>query len=277
MKYAVMTFMFEPWWTDGRMSHERMIEGFAGLGVDGVEPFHTFFVDEADLVGRYTKALGDNGMVCSAVDIICDLVYTDEASKQAGQDDLKRGLDIAAALGAEVAHVAGHQPKDGVSMDDARRMIGEGMASRADFCRQHGLTLAVEDFGFTPRMMCSAESCLEVLEYGGGVVHFLFDTGNFEFCGETALDNFDTLIDKACYVHFKDWYRAPDIGDDAGEQFGDLAGCPLGKGVVPNAQVADKLKARGYDGWVAMEATATAEDPVATVKRDMTVLKGWLA
>jgi sugar phosphate isomerase/epimerase len=277
VKFAVMTFMFEPWWKDGRMSHEQLIAGLAKLGVKGVEPFQTFFIEDPGLVGRYRKATADNGMKVSAVDVICDLVYTNPQEKTKGRDDLRKGLDICAALGAEVAHVAGHMPKEGVSMADGRKMIAEGLAAQADFAKKNGLTLAVEDFGFTPTLMCKGADMMDVLNLAKGTVKLIFDTGNFELAGEHADENFDKLYPSTCYVHFKDWRRKADRKPGDTDIGTDFFGCPLGEGIVPNAKIAMLLKSKGYSGWVALEAAAVLGDPIATVTRDLAVLRKWLA
>jgi hypothetical protein len=75
-------------------------------------------------------------MKVSAVDVICDLVYATELERIKGLDELKRGLEICAELGAPVAHVAGHTPKAGISKDDGHQMIVDGLLSQKDFCRQ---------------------------------------------------------------------------------------------------------------------------------------------
>lgn len=276
IRYAVMTFMFEPWCKDGRMSHEAMIESLAREGVGGIEPFHTLFAQDPALTPRCVKALEATGLCVPAVDVICDLVYSSPAERTAGRNDLQQGLDICVELGARVAHVAGHMPKDGVSLEDGRKMIAEGLSERADFAKAHGITLAIEDFGFTPTLMCTAADCLDVMDRARGSVRLVFDTGNFEFAGERATDNFDALYDRICYVHFKDWRRAEDRHPGDGEILGDLCGCPLGEGIVPNAQIAQRLKHKGYDGWVSLEATAVADTPAATVRRDLSTLKAWL-
>jgi len=276
MRYSVMTFMFKPWWTDGRLSHEGLIAGLAGEGVDAVEPFHTVFVDDPDLIVRYNRALRDHGMRVSAVDIICNLVYASPAQKRKGRDDLGRGLEICAALGAEVAHVAGHGPKEGVALGDARQMIADGLLEQADFAVQHGLTLAVEDFGGAPTMLCRAEDMLDLLRRTGDAVRLVFDTGNFELADEQADRNFDALYEHTCYIHFKDWRLVDRSQGEKGIGRG-LTGCPLGEGVVPNEAVARMFKASGYDGWVALEATPAAAGPIATVQRDLPVLRKWLA
>jgi len=277
IRFAVMTFMFDPWLKDGRTTPEAMIEDFAREGVQGIEPFHTTFTEDPGMVSRYLKTLDATGISVPAVDVICDLVYASPAEKAAGRDDLRKGLDVCVGLGARVAHVAGHTPKPGVPLDDARQMIADGLSAKADFARSHNITLAIEDFGFTPKLMCTADDCLDVIHRSDGAVRLVFDTGNFEFAGEHADDNFDSLREHFAYVHFKDWRRASDPPQpDDGEPIGDFRGCPLGAGFVPNADIARRLLETDYDGWASLEVTAPADTPAQTVRRDLAVLKRWL-
>jgi sugar phosphate isomerase/epimerase len=253
-----------------------MIEGLAALGVQGLEPFHTTFVKNPALIARYRRTLGDNGLCISAVDVLCDLVYSTPQERQQGRDDLRRGLEISAALGAQVAHVAGHRPKQGVRLTDGRKMIADGLKSEAEFATKHGLTLAIEDFGLAPTLLCKAADCLETLRFADGAVRFVFDVGNFEFAGEHADANLDALYEHICYVHFKDWRLAKARRPGNADLGLDLVGCPLGEGIVPGARVAEMLKARGYFGWVALETGALLDDPVSAIKRDLTALRRWM-
>jgi len=268
-RFAVMTFMFKPWWQDGRITHESMLEGFAAAGVLGVEPFHRDFVDEPELLTRYVRALADNGMRTAAVDVMCNLVYADDAQKREDRDELRRGLDICAELGADIAHVAGHHLRDGVTPADGRGMIAEGLLEASELAASLGLVLAIENFSPAPDLMCSADDCLDILDLAGGAVRLAFDTGNFIAVGERADANFDRLADWICQCHFKDY--VPDASVAAGYR-----ACDLGQGVIPNAAVARGLVARDYDGWVALE-TAPRPDvsPVAAVTRELPLLKSW--
>jgi sugar phosphate isomerase/epimerase len=268
-KFAVMTFMFKPWWQDGRTTHEAMLEGFAAAGAEGVEPFHRDFVDEPALVARYTKTLGDLGMHVAAVDVMCNLVYADAVQKQKDRDELRRGLDICVELGADIAHVAGHALRDGVTPEDGRKMIAEGMLEVAEFAQAHDLVLAIENFNPSPELVCSGAHCLEIMELTDGAVRFVLDTGNFLAVDERADEQFLLVADRICHCHFKDF--APDPEAANGHR-----SCDLGAGMIPNAAVACQLLERGYEGWVALE-TAPRSDvgPVEVVQRELPLLKSW--
>lgn len=268
-RYAVMTFMFKPWWCGGRTTHEEMLAGFADAGAEGVEPFHLDFVEDPALMKCYRRALADNGLKVAAVDVMCNLVYADPAQKREGRDELRRGLDICRELQADIAHVAGHRLVEGVTPDDGRRMIAEGLVEVADIARDANMGLAIEDFNPSPDLICSAQDCLEVMRLSGGVVKLVFDTGNFIAVDERADEQFDVLAEHICHCHFKDF--AADADSTAG-----YCGCDLGTGVIANAAVAAGLTARGYDGWVALETRPRDDlDPVSAVRRELPLLKSW--
>jgi sugar phosphate isomerase/epimerase len=268
-KYAVMTFMFKGWWKDGRMSHELMLKGFADAGAHGVEPFHRDFVEDPGLLPRYRRALQDAGMRTACVDIMCNLALPAGPQRKQEQEQLQRGLDIAAELGADIAHAAGHKLVGNVAPADGRKWIAEGMAEVRDVAAQANLTLAIEDFNPSPTLVCAARDCLEIMDLSGGVVQFVFDTGNFIASKERADENFDLLADRICHCHFKDF--KPDASVPAG-----YVSCDLGKGTIPNAAVASRLLERKYDGWIALETYGRSNlDPVSAVQLEMPVLKGW--
>lgn len=270
-KFAVMTFMFEPWWRTGRMTHEAMLAGFAAAGVEGVEPFDRDFVEDPNLLRRYNQCLADHNMRVPAVDVMCNLVYANDRQRQQARDDLREGLDICKELASEIAHVAGHRLPDGVTPADGRKMIAEGLADAAGIAGEYGLVLAIENFLPSPDLVCSAQDCLEILRLTGHVAEFVFDTGNFVAVDERADEVFHLVADHICHCHFKD-FTIPSV------QGRGWQACDLGEGAIPNAAVARKLAARGYDGWVALETRKREQiDPVAAVAKELPRLKSWFS
>lgn len=269
MRYAVMTFMFKSWLKSGRMTHEAMLEGFSAAGVKGIEPFDRDFVEDPGLLKRYRAVLTDQNMEVAAVDVICNLVYADEAQKREGRDALRRGLDICKELGTEIAHVAGHRLVDGVSPDDGKKMIAEGFLDAGDIAREYGLTFVIEDFTPAPDLICAAQDCVDIMELSNGTVKFVLDTGNFIAVGERADDNFDLVAPHIFHTHFKDFADDPD--SERGYK-----SCDLGQGVIPNAETARLLMDAGYSGWVALETYSRDDlNPVEAVELELPVLRSW--
>ena len=268
-KYAVMTFMFKPWLLDGRISHEKMLAGFAAAGAQGIEPFHRDFAGAPALLRAYPKLLADAGLQAPVVDVMCNLVHADEEQRRQGREEMRRGLDVCHALGAEVAHVAGHRLVPGVSPGDGRKMIADGLAEAAADPANAGLVFAIEDFDPSPDLVCSARDCLEIMRLSGDAVKMVFDTGNFIAANERADEVFGLLADRIVHCHFKDFVADPEAKNG-------YRSCDMGQGEIPNASVAAKLAERGYGGWVALETYGRKDvDPVSAVNMEMPVLKGW--
>jgi len=269
-KFAVMTFMFGGWWRDGRLTHSEMLKHFAAAGVEGIEPFHRDFVDNRELLQLYRAMPSDYGMTVAAVDVMCNLVYSNAAERQEGLDDMRRGLDVCAKLDTDIIHVAGHRLREGVSPEDGRKMIADGLMEAVSFADEQGMTVAIEDFNPAPDLICSAEDCLDLLKLTGDKVQFVFDTGNFLAVEEESDTVIDQFAGRICHCHFKDYERMP---DPPGYRSADL-----GAGVIPNQAVAKKLVQQGYDGWVALE-TRSRNDmcPTEAVRTELPLLKSWFA
>ena len=263
----VMTFMFRSWWESGEMSHPEMLEGLAKAGAKGVEPFHRDFAEDPQLLTNYRRWLADTGMQAPVVDVICNLVTEDAEQKRQAIDEMKRGLEICKGLGASIAHVAGNRLRDGISPEDGRKMIADGMLEVSSLADSYGLILAIEDFDPAPTLVCSARDCIEIMQLTGDRVKFVFDTGNFIAAGETADEVFPLFAGRICHFHFKDF-----IVED-----GKLRRCKLGDGVIPNAAIAAEIGSMDYDGWVALE-TMQRDDvhPIEAVRTELPLLRSWL-
>ncbi len=266
---AVMTFMFSPWWSDGRLSIEQLLEGIAGAGADGVEPFDRDFVADPGLVPRYRKIMENTGLCVPVVDVMTNLVYSDRRQRTEGRDALRRGLDICHELGAGIAHVAGHSLAPGIDPADGRKMIAEGLLDGLGYAQAANITLAIENFNPSPTLVCKADHCLEIMRHTDNAVKFVYDTGNFLAVREDADANFDALADHICHCHMKDYVI--DAETDAGYR-----PCDMGDGDIPNPAIAGKLMAAGYPGWVALETRGRNDvDPVSAVERELPLLKSW--
>ena len=268
IRIAVMTFMYRGNIEKGDLTHQELVKLCASSGAKGIEAFHSDFVDNPKLVSLYRSLLADHGMSMPVIDVITNLVHADAGQKQKGIDELRRGLDLCAQMGAEIAHVAGHAPVAGVPLDDARNMIADTLAAHAPIARERGITIAIEDFDPSPTLICSAADCLAILRRARGAVKLVFDTGNFMAVGERADANLPLMYDYICSFHFKDYGRDP--ADPSRRR-----AFPLGKGETPNAAVAAEILRRGYDGWVALESLSGLP-PREAIPSDMATLRNWL-
>lgn len=268
IRIAVMTFMYRGLLDKGDITHAELLDLCAASGARGIEAFHRDFIDKPSLVPEYRKLMADRNLTMPVIDLIVNLVYADAAAKQKGIDELRRGLDLCAELGTEIAHVAGHSPVAGVPLDDARNMIADTLAEHAPMAKARGIIFGIEDFDPSPTLVCSKADCLAILNRARGAVKLVFDTGNFMAAGERADDNLADMYQHICHFHFKDYGRDP-------ANPGKRKAFPLGQGETPNAVVAAEVVRRGYHGWAALESLAGVP-PRQAIPEDMATLKGWL-
>lgn len=181
------------------------------------------------------KTLDSLGFAHSCV--ITDIDYSKEDQKELED----RTLAFMDEYGYDrLMLVAGFIPKEGFSqaeMDAARRRI-------ADFAARvtaKGYKILIEDYD-NERSFTSNEARLDSLFAISEDLGLVFDTGNFQFSGEDAMEEFEHFRDKIGHVHLKD--RA---------SLTDLSCVPAGTGCIPIVEIINKLKEDKYNGWLTVE------------------------
>lgn len=131
-----------------------------------------------------------------------------------------------------------------------------------------GITVVMEEFGSAAAPYHDAEGLAYFLDRLPGV-KCGFDTGNFAFADEDALEVFDRFKDRIAHVHLKDFSSEPAAPDQKvflSRSGRPLYGCPIGAGQVHNAEILDRLKDMNYDGMIVVEHHA-ATSPLAWVEQ----------
>jgi sugar phosphate isomerase/epimerase len=264
---SVMTMAFEGFLENGTWTDTTLLHAVKAAGFDGVELPSSRFLAHPTLVETYRAQLQESGLRVTCIDAICDFVSRDAAERAKAVAVLCAGVDLAAALGAPLVLAAGSRLPPEVSPEEGRRMIVEGLQACLDAAEQAGVTLAIENFGIEPALQCAVEDCLEVLEAVPGLA-FVFDTGNFLFCGEDPLNNFQRLLRYTRHVHVKDWVKSDE------PQIADVAGAPLGTGLVPNEGLVRRFLHWGVDSF-SLEVGAPG-DRYEAARRDLATLLEWL-
>lgn len=234
IKYAVMTFMYNNWVNSEEGSHEKLIQILGESESEGIEAFANHFMGNDGLVQLYQKEMASNAIKMPVMDLIANLACADKRLRGDAYDTMRKGIDICDALDAEIVHVAGYCLPEGVSRPDGQRLIVEGLMEFTDDVNKRGMTLAFENFDPSPKLICAADDCLDILNQTEGKVKFVFDTGNFEAATEQAEDNFDKMFEHTCHFHFKDFER-----DDTQKGY---HGTYFGKGKINNRKIAELIK-----------------------------------
>lgn len=165
----------------------------------------------------------------------------------------------------------------GFVQDNADRELYRGRMTAVlqDMCRyaaKWGIQVAMEDF----------DDASAVFARGAEVKWFLdripelfcaFDTGNFIYSEEQALEVLPMLIDRIGYVHCKDRSLEKKEGEIPKETISGrkLYSASVGSGVIPMKEIIEKIKTTGYDGNYAIEHFGSG-DQLA----DMVASADWL-
>ena len=135
--------------------------------------------------------------------------------------------------------------------------IREGLEKIVEMASDKGVTVTLEDFDNTSSPLSGLNSMLWYLEKIPGLM-CTFDTGNFVTHGDDLFEAWETLKDRVVHVHCKD--RGNGV-------------VSFGGGQLPCAQILQKMKADGYEGYGAIEHYG-ATDHLSLILRSTAFMKG---
>ena len=136
--------------------------------------------------------------------------------------------------------VTGLMPEEGFSGEDreAERKRIAAFSARVAEC---GYSIMMEDYDHKRSISYNAER-LDSLFSSTKDLGLVFDSGNFIFAGEDALEQLEHFRDRIGHVHLKD-RTSPT----------DMTCVPIGTGCIPINEIIGKLVSSGYQGWLTVE------------------------
>ena len=177
---------------------DEMLERVKELGFSGLEVDYSFFSN--DLV----KKINSSGMETSCVYILCDRKRIENISEK------ERFLYDAAALGSRKVMVV---PK--LIRNQERSKSVEELQEICTLAKAYGIKVSVENFDYYDSPCCGVENLRNILDCVPEL-GWTFDTGNFYYCGQDALEAFEVLKDRLCHCHIKDRCLVPLFENDKG-------------------------------------------------------------
>ncbi|MNN61200.1 Inosose dehydratase [compost metagenome] len=152
--------------------------------------------------------------------------------------------------------------------------MAAALREMSEYAGRKGLVVTLEDFDDSRAPFSTSGELLwflnEVPKLG-----ITFDTGNFIYRGEDALEAFEKLKSSIVHVHCKDRSleehpaEAPKISVNGTRLFPS----PVGSGCIPMQEILDRLGAVGYKDTVAIEHFDAA-DQLAYMKQSAEWLQG---
>ena len=211
-------------------------------------------MDIVGLHGRpakeWKKMADDYGIPVIAHTFSADLNTSDPILREKGIDEIKRGLENAAILGAPVIMVV-TPGKKGEDRSDARKRWIIGLKKAIEHAKKVGITLTVENFpgAYSPFVIADdfLEAVAEIPE-----LRLTFDSGNTAG-GENPADSFRKCNRYVVHAHFKDWIRSEKEHGCLmlnGEYWqGEL----IGRGIINHSEVINQMQKAGYAGYIDIE------------------------
>ena len=135
--------------------------------------------------------------------------------------------------------VPGLMPEGWTAED--RAAARQRIAAFAERAAAKGFQVLLEDYD-NPRSLCYNTERLDSLFALSDDLGHVYDSGNFLFAGEDALECYTHFRDRIGHVHLKDRV-APD----------DMHCVPAGSGCIPIADIVRDLVATGYTDWLTVE------------------------
>jgi sugar phosphate isomerase/epimerase len=273
MTLGVSMWSYFPAWRDGRLSIPGFIHEAKRAGADFVELLDFFYRDREADRAEALMALAETGLSVPIFSISNNFAKPDAVDRRAEFDKIRGGVDEAGRFGAGIVRVFAGDVSEGMTFEDARGWIVEGLAEASRYAHDQGVRLALENHGkLAGRGDQVRELVLDVrAKAGNDALGANPDTGNFVLVGQASHEAIRQVAPIAVMVHFKDFIHAAD--DHTGFAYTSLdgtkfVGTAVGEGEVDLTACVRELKAAGFDGCLSVEYEGL-EDPMVAVPRSL--------
>lgn len=273
MKLSVMSYTFsrQGWKKDGRFDLEGMCRVAQELGIDGADIVTTHELKPQEI----RKVLSDSGIapVCYTF-LVTALNAATAAERRAGVDQVKSGVEFAAAIGAKLVMLV-TPGQNSVPRDVARGQYIQGLQESADFARQAGIMASIENFPGADSPFVIAADILEAIRAVPGL-KLTFDNGN-ALQGEDPASSFSRCAKYVVHAHFKDWAITEPGKGTKGLDGRYYEGALIGEGIVPHRACLEAMKRADYRGYINLEYEGNKYPPDKATRRAAKYLQALMA
>ena len=231
------------------MTLAEWMEFAAEIGLDGVECSPVLVQPRGKATPAEFRRLAEaNDLAVSNYTCYSDFTNPDPAQREREVGLMLDNVRAAKEMGSSLVRALTGQRRPEVSVPDGVRWAVEGIARVAEAASGEGLQLVVENHGkafvwtyfdFAQKGEVFGQVMAGLRGTSAGI---LFDIANPLVAGESPLDLFEKVASQIKAVHVSDVSRP-----------GTFEFVPCGTGIAPIEEVFRRLRARGFDGWVAIE------------------------
>ena len=233
-------------------SLETICEMVSSFGIEGVEIENTRLIEEKDRVLNALKA--------GNLEISCMYGFFDFAH-QSKEIAVNAGVDmvhLAEELGIKkIMLIPGFLSENEFLPIIYKKKVDQMVDILKNICsyaKSKNIMVVLEDFDGKEAPFATSEQ-LKYFMDSISDIYCAFDTGNFLYSEEDALEVLSLFIHKIGHVHCKD--RSFEIEENeipkATIKGRDMYSCAVGSGCIPMKEIVDKIMETGYDDYFAIE------------------------
>lgn len=256
---------FRPW-KEGRIDIPGFVREAKKIGSEGVELLDFFYKDADAERLAIREALDETGLPVPIFSVANNFAKLTPEEREAQLKRIQFGVDEAVFWGAGVVRVFAGDVAEGITFDQARSWIVEGLAEASKYADGHGIKLALENHGTLAGRADQVRGLIDDVRSlaGNSALGANPDLGNFVLVNQVSHHAVRDLASIANMVHFKDFNLGdgPFIALDGTKYLGAV----VGEGVVNLEQCLLELKLSKFDGWLSIEFEG-AEDSFTAVPR----------
>ena len=212
--------------------------GISYLEMRGVDGKNVSLLSKAE-VADVKRKIEDSGITVSSIGSPIGKIKLD-GDLDGHFDMTKRVFETAETLGVKYCRMFSFYAPDGKNIQDYKSQVFDGLEKIVKIAENYDVVLCHENesliYGESP------ESCLEILQYFGGKMKYVFDMANYVIEGYKPYpDAYNLLKDRIEYFHIKDALYAGAI-------------VPAGKGEGSIKEILDDWKQNGsHDTFITLE------------------------
>ncbi len=268
MKLGVSMWCYVRTVQSGQIDLLGFVEEAKRIGADGVELLDFFYKDAESERQQVKDRLASLGLPCGIFSVANNFAKTDPQERQAQVKRIQFGVDEALYYGAGVVRVFAGDVSEGITYDQARSWIVDGLSEASIYAHERGIKLALENHGKLAGRGDQVKGIIEDVrsKCGNDALGANPDTGNFLLVDQDSVEAVTQVASLANMAHFKDFTPGDGVyGSLAGKRY---RGAVIGEGCVNLPGCVEALKLGGFDGWLSLEYEGEG-DPIAEVARSM--------
>ena len=266
MRLGVSMWSYYRPWKEGRIDIPGFVREAKKIGAEGVELLDFFYKDADAERDAIQEALDETNLPVPIFSVANNFAKLTQEERDAQLKRIQFGVDEARRWGSKTVRVFAGDVAEGITFDQARNWIIEGLAEASKYAHERKVKLALENHGTLAGRAEQVRGLIDAVRSrsGNDALGANPDLGNFVLVNQLSHEAVSDLAPLANMVHFKDFNlgEGPFVALDGTKYIG----AAVGEGVVNLEQCLLELRVGKFDGWLSVEYEG-AEDSFTAVPR----------